>query len=279
MTERGSENLDPQDAREEAGSSLGRDAWRRLKRNRPSFWALVFLALFGAMSLFAPLLPIPSPIALSLRDEPAPPQWPWEDPIPLEKPLSPGLSMTENVANLWNDGWRHRSIVRFSVSASGRGGDSAAQAAKARVEEVCHGERTAIVAQRESEDGALEAFVAVPHLEDDAPRVNPREIGVSGRAVVWRYDARDEGSADPDWRIVHSLTLENERGEPFDASDVAGWSFEERGRSMKLFLARRTPVDGLASWIVEYRLREEIPGVKSAVLVAGVAIDGSEPVT
>jgi len=42
-------------------------------------WALGFLALLAALSLLAPLLPLPSPIALSLRGEPGPPVAPWEE--------------------------------------------------------------------------------------------------------------------------------------------------------------------------------------------------------
>jgi oligopeptide transport system permease protein len=59
------------------GEGPWREAWRRLRANRVAFSALVFLALFGAISLFAPLLPLPSPVALELQDEPAPPEAPW----------------------------------------------------------------------------------------------------------------------------------------------------------------------------------------------------------
>ncbi len=59
------------------GESLWQDAWRRLRQNRIAYAALVFLAFVGAGSLFAPLLPIPSPMALDLQDEPEPPVPPW----------------------------------------------------------------------------------------------------------------------------------------------------------------------------------------------------------
>ncbi|MEX1025615.1 MAG: ABC transporter permease [Planctomycetota bacterium] len=57
------------------GESLGRDAWRRVRRNRPAFAALVFLALVAFGSLLAPLWPLPSPMVLDLQDEPQPPEW------------------------------------------------------------------------------------------------------------------------------------------------------------------------------------------------------------
>ena len=60
------------------GESLWQDAWRRLKQNRGAFWSLVFLVLVGMTSLAAPLLPLPSPMALDLQDEPQPPVMPWE---------------------------------------------------------------------------------------------------------------------------------------------------------------------------------------------------------
>lgn len=66
-----------EEARSVRGASLLSDAWRRLKRNRVATIALGFLALFGASSVFAPLLPLPSPVALELVDEPRAPTPPW----------------------------------------------------------------------------------------------------------------------------------------------------------------------------------------------------------
>ena len=61
------------------GESLWADAWRRLRANRAAFWALVFIGAVAAVALFAPLLPLPSPVTLDLQDEPIPPSWPWEE--------------------------------------------------------------------------------------------------------------------------------------------------------------------------------------------------------
>ena len=60
------------------GTSLWSDAWGRLRRNRPAWFALLFLAFVAGTSFLAPLLPLPSPMALNLQDEPLPPTWPWE---------------------------------------------------------------------------------------------------------------------------------------------------------------------------------------------------------
>ncbi|MFT7668478.1 MAG: oligopeptide transport system permease protein [Planctomycetota bacterium] len=60
------------------GESLWQDAWRRLKANRTAWWSLLFLMLFGSTALFAPFLPIPSPVHLDLQLEPLPPVAPWE---------------------------------------------------------------------------------------------------------------------------------------------------------------------------------------------------------
>jgi oligopeptide transport system permease protein len=72
-------NLLMAEAKKFKGESLWADAWRRLKQNRSAFWSLVFLVLVVAGSLLAPVLPLPSPMALDLQDEPQPPVWPWDE--------------------------------------------------------------------------------------------------------------------------------------------------------------------------------------------------------
>jgi oligopeptide transport system permease protein len=66
-------------SRELRGESLGRDAWRRLRANRAAYLSLLFLAAIAVTSLLAPILPLPSPIALDLQDEAQAPSWPWSD--------------------------------------------------------------------------------------------------------------------------------------------------------------------------------------------------------
>lgn len=41
--------------------SLGRDAWRRLRRNRPAMFSLITLLVIGLSALFAPILPLQPP--------------------------------------------------------------------------------------------------------------------------------------------------------------------------------------------------------------------------
>ena len=69
------------EARRLGGTSLARDAWRRFRGDRAARAGLWFLALLTLASLFAPLLPLPSPSALHLRSEPRAPVWPWVEPV------------------------------------------------------------------------------------------------------------------------------------------------------------------------------------------------------
>ena len=54
------------EAQEHKGISLWQDAGRRLRRNRPSWYAMVFLIGFGLLSFLAPLLPLRSPVRSNL---------------------------------------------------------------------------------------------------------------------------------------------------------------------------------------------------------------------
>ncbi len=81
------------------GISLGRDAWRRLKRNRTAMIALYFLATVALLSFFTPLLPLAPPRKIDLTRKYQPPQaWPifvptWDyEPTADEKdPISAGF--------------------------------------------------------------------------------------------------------------------------------------------------------------------------------------------
>jgi oligopeptide transport system permease protein len=75
-------------------------AWRRLLADVPTGASLVLLALLGAVAALAPLLPLPSPIAIELAREPGPP----------------------NFSPLLDHGWQHRVSVHFAVpDATGTG--------------------------------------------------------------------------------------------------------------------------------------------------------------
>jgi ABC-type dipeptide/oligopeptide/nickel transport system permease subunit len=87
------------------GESLWHDAWRRL--NRGARWSLAFLALVAIGSLLAPLLPLPSPIALDLQDEPQPPSF--------EPASGPGWDAAAQ--RYFRDAWRPNPIDRALLSA------------------------------------------------------------------------------------------------------------------------------------------------------------------
>lgn len=46
------------------GTSLGADAWRRLKKNRVAFASLAFIVIVSVLAFLAPLLPLQSPFAI-----------------------------------------------------------------------------------------------------------------------------------------------------------------------------------------------------------------------
>ncbi|HEV8111629.1 MAG TPA: ABC transporter permease [Planctomycetota bacterium] len=58
---------------------IGTGVWERLRAHRASWWCILFLGAVAIASLAAPLLPLPSPSALALQDEPAPPVPPWRE--------------------------------------------------------------------------------------------------------------------------------------------------------------------------------------------------------
>lgn len=114
------------------GESLWQDAWRRLKRNRSAYVSLWFLVAFGALSFFAPLIPLASPSALNLQIEPADPRWPWEanprvdraaaDDVDTEPFTEFGMGATASLGSLLDDGWQHRTYVDVTLA-----GDAAAR--------------------------------------------------------------------------------------------------------------------------------------------------------
>lgn len=189
------------EARQFRGESLGRDAWRRLRRSRPAFVALVFLALFGLVSLLVPLFPLPSPVALSLRTRAAAPEWPWAPPLVPETTPEPGTAATVSKRNLWNDGWRHRSVAQLV------GGDAArrtevlarVQAAHASAVAGAHvGDALYIAAPLDLDDlGRLERTVAAA-LDAALPSESPlarglRMIEVRHENGYWELGAVDRG--------------------------------------------------------------------------------------
>ncbi len=80
------------------GSGPWREAWRRLRRERAALVCLVFLAGIALVALFAPLLPLPSPVAMDLTRAARPPS------------LHP----------LADHGWAHRVSIRFTLAEAPR---------------------------------------------------------------------------------------------------------------------------------------------------------------
>jgi len=69
------------------GVSLGRDAWRRLRRNRVAMVSLGFLAVLGTLALLTPLLPLQPPRYVNMARQFAPPEF--------SQPEKPGITLGE----------------------------------------------------------------------------------------------------------------------------------------------------------------------------------------
>jgi len=65
------------ESRQIKGVSLGKDAWRRLRRNHVAMGSLAFLIVLSLLALFTPFLPLQSPIEqdLSTNGPSQPPSW------------------------------------------------------------------------------------------------------------------------------------------------------------------------------------------------------------
>jgi oligopeptide transport system permease protein len=59
----------------EVGVSLGRDAWRRLRKSSVAVFCLALLVAIGALAFFTPLLPLQPPDAIDTPRQYAPPQF------------------------------------------------------------------------------------------------------------------------------------------------------------------------------------------------------------
>ena len=223
-------------SRQYKGESLWQDAWRRLRRNRSAFGSLVFLALFGVTAVLAPLLPIPSPIALTLQTEPVPPDWPWGATRPYEdERFEPGTRPTRTHGNLANDGWRHRALLHFRSAAAGDGPE---------LEELVReatGRSTSLETRAGEDPGSFEHYVSIPLRSDDAPRIDYRRTGRQGRLRAWSVKLAGDLAGDGD-AVVYELELDHDPG------PIERWSVEQRTWRGKLYLvpaAREAGVHGL----------------------------------
>lgn len=166
------------------GESLWQDAWRRLKRNRSAFWSMVFLALFGLMALLAPILPLASPIALSLRTEATAPSFPWESPPATTDETPKGAAITSNFGAVMDNGWRHRSVIGFE--AKGGAVDPVVEALVELVEGVT--DRSPMVDRRSSQSATQSSmyYLAVPYDYSDPAHTDWVPTGLTGSAVLHR---------------------------------------------------------------------------------------------
>ncbi|MCA8960086.1 MAG: ABC transporter permease [Planctomycetes bacterium] len=99
------------------GESLWSDAWRRLRRNRSAFFSLIFLGCFGLLSLFSPLLPLPSPKTIQLDRDLLPPMRVAKEEIDAE--------VQDDTRNVFGDReWAHRTriVLAFAESADSGSG-------------------------------------------------------------------------------------------------------------------------------------------------------------
>jgi len=253
------------EARAFKGESLWTDARRRLKQNRAASWSLRFLIAFGLLAFLAPALPIPSPKALSLRDDASAPEWPWAEPAPPPRAPAPGTAVTRSVRNLWNDGWRHRSMVQLSVA-----DEEAAERARERVAEVAGGRATALEVLP-GEGGALDAYVSVPLARDDVPAVDYEPAGEGG-AIVW-VATPDGGDA----YAEVAVQVAGADGTPFDPAQLSSFSSQQVGGDLLVFLTRREPAEGLGAWRLTIDLGRRVKPAVGAVTLNGWRLAGSRP--
>lgn len=203
------------------GESLWADAWRRLRRNRGALFSLRFLAVFFAISLIAPILPLPSPMALDLSGEPQPPSAPWS-PSPRLPEHAPegrraefGTPATRSIAGLFDNGWQHRTLV--DVEFESDPGEAAVDELEDLFESVSA--RTSARYTKENEtSGVFTVRFAVPYRESDRLR---EDIGRSGlherleRALENRLQRAAEGDKEAPtalplegWDVLASSHLE-----------------------------------------------------------------------
>lgn len=256
------------EARRHKGDSLWSDAWRRLRRNRTAFACLIFLAGFGLLSFLAPLLPIPSPVALDLSAGDAlPPQWPWAstkrtadwDPE-LDRDIKPGILPTRAWANWFDDGWRHQALLRFHDE----GDVDAGPALEALVQRLT-GRRP----RRETRpsEGGREHYISVPLGPDDAPRVDYTATGeVAHLTVTVTERPPPEGTeavAAAEREITYQLDT------PRSFSPLARWSVEQRTRRGQLYLTLVSPQPGTQGVRYTFVLDELPKGQVVALVLDG----------
>jgi len=80
----------------ETGVSLGKDAWRRLRKNRVAMFCLGLLILIGVLAFFTPVLPLQPPDAIDTPKQYASPQFSplWQETFTLNAAATPSTGAT-----------------------------------------------------------------------------------------------------------------------------------------------------------------------------------------
>ncbi len=260
------------EARRHKGDSLWSDAWRRLRRNRTAFACLIFLAGFGLLSFLAPLLPIPSPVAIDLSAGDAlPPRWPWAktkltsdwDPE-RDRDIKPGILPTRARANWFDDGWRHQALLRFHAPQA----SDAGHALEELVRDLS-GRRPRWETRPAS--GGFDHYLCVPLGPDDAPRVDYSATGeVAHLTVTVTELPPPEGSDGPgagEREITYHLDT------PRSFGPLARWSVEQRTRRGQLYLTLVSPQPGTTGVRYTFVLDELPKGQVVALVLDGERLD------
>ena len=250
------------------GESLWQDAWRRLRRNRAAAWSLAFLVLFGLTAFLAPILPLPSPVAMDLSAaEALAPRWPWAhtrlaaewDPVE-DADVAPGVLPTRALGNLANDGWRHQALLQFHAPESGGdgalrpGGGLDGLAALAALVRRVSGRVPRVETRPGPRAGVLEHTLCVPLHRDDAQRVDYLPTGVEGELLVWHSGEQDAE------RVTYDLSV------PYDPGAVQRWSVDQRTRRGQLYVTPLGRADSVSGYQYTFTL-QHVPRGEPAVLV------------
>ena len=240
------------------GESLWNDAWRRLRRNRAAFWSLAFLAAFGLLSMFAPLLPLPSPARMDHSAGRAlPPALPWastmltsdwgaestgeEESARKPEDIAPGVLPSRAWGNIWNDGWRHQAVIHVRGPAA----EGAPEELESLVREVTG--RALRTESRPGDEGTSH-YLCVPLDPDDAPRDDEHPTGRSAGLFVWAFD---NGGAR---ELVYDLNLT----EDLDYGSLDQWSVDQTTRRGKLYIRPEVLTPGVSGYSYSFTL-DEVP--------------------
>jgi len=261
-----------EEARRYKGDSLWSDAWRRLRHNRSAFFCLVFLAGFGLLSFMAPVLPIPSPVAIDLAAGDAlPPTWPWAstkvtsdwDPE-RDRDIKPGILPTRARANYFNNGWRHQALLRFHAASGANAGPD--------LEQLVQG-LTGRTPRRETRpaDGGRDHYISVPLGSDDAPRVDYAATGEVAQLTVTVTELTAPEGTDAAAAGESEITYHLDTPRPF--GPLARWSIEQRTRRGRLYLTLASPQPGTSGVRYSFVLDELPEGQVVALVLDGERLD------